>query len=100
MVAASYLESGEEAALHTFPITDNGDCWVTSITQTQQTFHKDYLTMNSSLSLAFDSTERQKNESQRDTRAKSETCLQLFQGKNVEINMKAEHNNKINGISM
>lgn len=58
------MASGEEAALHTFPITDNGDCWVTSIIQAWQTFHRLYLTMNSSLSLAFDSTESRGEESE------------------------------------
>lgn len=92
----------KEAALHTFPITDNGDCWVTSIIQTQQTFHWDYLTMNSSLSLAFDSTKRQKKKRDgvRDRGGKLNTCLQSFQGKNAEINMKAEQNNKFHCISM
>lgn len=58
--------------LRTFPITDNGGCWVTSIIQAWQTFYWDHLTMNSSSSLAFDSTERLKTENARKKERKSE----------------------------
>lgn len=58
--------------------------------------------MNSSLSLGFDNTEREKRtqarERERD-RQKVRDVFATFQGKNAEINMKVEQN-KIDCISM
>lgn len=71
---------------------------MTSIIQAKQTFDWDYLIMNSKLSLAFDSIEKKVRERERDRR-KVRDVFAAFQGKNAEINMKAEQNG-IDCISM
>ncbi len=75
---------------------------MTSIIQAKQTFDWDYLIMNSKLSLAFDSTERKVRERERERERdgrKVRDVFAAFQGKNAEINMKAEQNG-IDCISM